>query len=50
MISEQAVDKLREILETDDEEAIRAAITGFGESVEKRFIYQKLAEMAEAKK
>ena len=50
LVSEHAIDKLKQILDTNNEATIRAAIEEFGESVEKRFIYQKLAEMAEGKR
>lgn len=44
LISEQAFDDLKEVIENDDQQELEAALGRFGESFEKRFLFEKIAQ------
>ncbi len=44
-IAAQALEDLKNVAKSDDKEELKLAISRFGESLEKRFLYQKLSEI-----
>jgi len=44
-ISSQALDELKQVAMSDDIDELKLAISKFGESLEKRYLYQRLAEL-----
>ncbi len=44
-ISAQALDELKQVAKSDDINELKLAISKFGESLEKRYLYQRLAEL-----
>ena len=44
-ISAQALDELKQVVKSDDINELKLAISRFGESLEKRYLYQRLAEL-----
>ena len=44
-ISAQALDELKQVAKSDDINELRIAISRFGESLEKRYLYQRLTEL-----
>lgn len=44
-ISAQALDELKQVAKSDDINELKRAISRFGESLEKRYLYQRLAEL-----
>jgi len=44
MISNQAIEELREIIHRDNLQEMLAAVPRFGDSLEKRFLYEKIAQ------
>ncbi len=44
-ISTQALDELKQVAKSDDINELKLAISRFGESLEKRYLYQRLAEL-----
>lgn len=44
-ISAQALDELKDVAKSDDINELKLAISKFGESLEKRYLYQRLAEL-----
>lgn len=44
-ISAQALDELKQVVKSDDINDLKLAISRFGESLEKRYLYQRLAEL-----
>lgn len=49
-ISAQALDELKKVAKSDDIDELKLAISRFGESLEKRFIYKRLAELESSEK
>ncbi len=49
-ISAQALDELKKVAKSDDVNELKLAISRFGESLEKRFIYKRLAELESSEK
>jgi predicted ATP-binding protein involved in virulence len=44
-ISAQALDELKQVAKSDDINKLKLAISRFGESLEKRYLYQRLEEL-----
>lgn len=49
-ISAQALDELKQVAKSDDINELKLAISRFGESLEKRYLYQRLAELESGEK
>jgi type I restriction enzyme S subunit len=50
LISEQAFEELKEVLRSNDLKKLEAAVSRFGESFEKRFLFEKIARVKNKKK
>lgn len=50
LISKQAFEEMREVIKSKDLDKLQEAVTNFGESFEKRFLYEEIARLKNQKK